>query len=166
MKNLLPTTLLLLTSCTLPTSAPTPGHTTATEIKPPTQAKTCCELAHGLKDGPVHVAKGTGYYPDSSALEGGFHDRYGKPIQTLQSFLKGNSEYVGVALDKNLGRVKRPICIAELNKRYGTNIPFLVNDTGGAFTDKGWTRVDIATENKKASVDSTVNGTLTITECK
>lgn len=162
MKNLLPTTLLLLTSCTLPPLEPTPSLSPNT----PSVAKIgCCELAHGLKDGPVHVAKGTGYYPDSSALEGGFHDRYGKPIQTLQSFLKGNSEYVGVALDKNLGRVKRPICIAELNKRYGTNIPFLVNDTGGAFTDKGWTRVDIATENKKASVDSTVNGTLTITEC-
>jgi hypothetical protein len=40
-------------------------------------------------------------------------------------------------------------------------IEFRVVDTGAAFTDKGFTRIDICTPNEQASMDVT-NGTLTL----
>src|SRR3954471_8023471 len=33
------------------------------------------------------TAKGTGYFPDNSPMEGGFKDRQGKPLHTLQDYL-------------------------------------------------------------------------------
>lgn len=147
-------------------AAAVPSPQPSLEIQIPAAGKTCCELAHGLKAGPSHTARGTGYYPDSSALEGGFHTRYGDPLSTLQGFLSGKHNHVSLAMDKNLGRVKRKVCISELNVKYGKQIPFVVEDTGGAFTGKSWSRVDIATKDRKASLDPTINGKLTITECK
>ena len=35
-------------------------------------------------------------------------------------------------------------------------------DTGGAFRNKGTTRMDICTANEKASLDPTINGKLTV----
>ena len=116
-------------------------------------------------------SKGTGYFPENSAMEGGFKDRKGKSLQTLQDFLSGKSKYVSVAMDKN---AKIPygkgLHIAELDKKYAAelkklgkeHIDFRVVDTGGAFTNKGTSRIDIATANRKASLDPTVNGPLTL----
>ena len=45
------------------------------------------------------TSKGTGYYPSSSSMQGGYVDRLGKPLKTLQSFLNGSAAYVSVAMD-------------------------------------------------------------------
>ncbi len=108
-------------------------------------------------------ATGTGYYPDNSAMEGGFVDRKGAKLNTLQDFLAGKADYVSVAMDKN---EKIPygtkLRIPELEKKYGKPIEFRVVDTGGAFTGKGTGRIDICTANEKASTDPTINGPLTL----
>ncbi|MDQ7826713.1 MAG: hypothetical protein RDV48_28175 [Candidatus Eremiobacteraeota bacterium] len=112
-------------------------------------------------------AKGTGYYPDSSAMEGGFTDKRGKKLCTLQDYLEGKAPYVSIALDKNLyksGQVKYgdAFRIPELEKRYGRPILFRAVDTGGAFNGKGFGRVDICTRSARHSLDPTVNGRLTL----
>lgn len=96
------------------------------------------------------TAKGTGYYPDSSALEGGYVDKKGAKLCTLQDFLAGKAPYVSIALDNNLyksGQVKYgdTFRIPELEQKYGKQIIFKAVDTGGAFTGKGFGRVDICT---------------------
>lgn len=124
-------------------------------------------LASGKKAG---TAKGTGYYPDSSAMEGGYVDMRGAKLHTLQDYLKGDADYVSIALDKNLyknGTIKYgdSFRIPELEEKYGKKIIFKAVDTGGAFTNKGFSRVDICTANRSASCDSTVNGNLTLVKC-
>lgn len=52
--------------------------------------------------------------------------------------------------------------IHELERKYGRTIEFRVVDTGGAFKGKWTSRIDICTANERASLDSTINGTLTI----
>jgi 3D (Asp-Asp-Asp) domain-containing protein len=108
------------------------------------------------------TARGTGYYPDSSALEGGFVDRVGKPLHTLQQFLAGQADYVSVAMDTRAFNYGQRLKIHELETKYGKAIPFRVVDTGGAFTGKGRTRIDICTANNRASLDPTINGQLHI----
>ncbi|MFN8611157.1 MAG: hypothetical protein U0931_26675 [Vulcanimicrobiota bacterium] len=108
-------------------------------------------------------ATGTGYYPDSSAMEGGYVDRKGKKLNTLQDFLAGKADYVSVAMDKNENiPYGTKLRIPELEKKYGRPIEFRVVDTGGAFTGKGSSRIDICTANEKASTDPTINGPLTL----
>lgn len=108
-------------------------------------------------------ATGTGYYPDNSAMEGGFVDRKGHKLNTLQDFLAGKADYVSVAMDKNENiPYGTKLRIPELEKKYGRAIEFRVVDTGGAFTGKGNSRIDICTANQKASTDSTINGPLTL----
>ena len=106
------------------------------------------------------TSRGTGYYPDSSALEGGFKDRVGKPLRTLQQFLSGSAPYVSVAMDSNAFKYGTRLRIRELDAKYGRAIIFRVVDTGGAFRGKVRTRIDICTANNKASLDPTINGTL------
>ncbi len=108
------------------------------------------------------TARGTGYYPDGSALEGGFKDRRGKPLHTLQQFLAGQADFVSVAMDPHAFSYGQRLKIHELETKYGRSIPFRVVDTGGAFTGKGRSRIDICTANNHASLDPTINGTLHI----
>lgn len=108
------------------------------------------------------TSRGTGYYPDSSALEGGFNDRVGKRLRTLQQFLAGNAEYASVAMDTNAFKYGTRLRIKELDAKYGRPIVFRVVDTGGAFRGKGRSRIDICTANRSASLDPTINGTLHI----
>lgn len=108
------------------------------------------------------TARGTGYYPDSSALEGGFFDRRGKRLTTLQQFLAGNATYVSVAMDSKAFPYGTKLRIRELDRKYGRSIEFRVVDTGGAFKGKWTSRIDICTANRTASMDNTINGTLTI----
>jgi hypothetical protein len=96
-------------------------------------------------------------------LEGGFTDRRGAPLKTLQDFLGGQASYVSVAMDKLLKiSYGAKLRIPEIEKRYGRLIEFRVVDTGGAFTGKGYTRIDICTADQKASLEPTINGALTL----
>src|SRR5690349_10993733 len=72
------------------------------------------------------VARGTGYYPDSSALEGGFVDRRGKKLRTLQQFLAGDADYVSVAMDSKAFVYGQRLRIKELETKYGKPITFRV----------------------------------------
>jgi hypothetical protein len=108
------------------------------------------------------VSRGTGYYPSSSALEGGFVDRKGVRLRTLQQFLAGQAEYVSVAMDSSAFSYGQHLRIKELDAKYGRAIDFRVVDTGGAFRGRGRSRIDICVANQKASVDPTINGSLHI----
>lgn len=108
------------------------------------------------------TSRGTGYYPSSSALEGGFNDRLGKKLRTLQSFLAGSAPYVSVAMDSSAFKYGTRLRIKELDAKYGKAIIFRVVDTGGAFRGKGRSRIDVCVANRSASVDKTINGTLHI----
>ena len=115
----------------------------------------------------VGVAKGTGYFPFNDKMEGGFYDKIGKKLCTLQDYLAGKVPYVSIALDKNLykkGVIKYgdKFRIPELEQKYGRVIEFRAVDTGGAFTNRGFGRVDICTRSRKNCSDATVNGKLTL----
>lgn len=120
---------------------------------------------HVLTDyGPnkfVTDARGTAYYPCNNELEGGFKDKRGKGLCTLQAFLKGDANYVSVAMDGTVPYGTK-LRIPELEAKYGRNIEFRVVDTGGAFTGKGHSRIDICVENQSAANDSIINGQLTL----
>jgi 3D (Asp-Asp-Asp) domain-containing protein len=134
-------------------------------------AAACSGATEGQELGETHdevratssfVSRGTGYYPDSSALEGGFVDRRGVRLRTLQQFLAGQATYVSVAMDVNAFKYGQRLRIRELEQKYGRSIVFRVVDTGGAFRGRGRSRIDICTANRSASLDSTINGTLHI----
>lgn len=108
----------------------------------------------------TYVARGTGYYPDDSPMEGGYYDRKGAPLHTLQDFLAGKAPYVSTAMDVNAFAYGTKMRITELEQKYGRVIEFRVVDTGSAFKGMGTSRIDICTANAKASLDATVNGTL------
>lgn len=125
------------------------------------------QINEEIKGKVVGTAKGTGYYPFNSRMEGGYVDKKGHKLCTLQDFLSGKAPYVSIALDKNLykkGVIKYgdKFRIPELEKKYGRKIEFRAVDTGGAFTNKGFGRVDICTGSKKDSIDKTINGKLTL----
>ena len=113
-------------------------------------------------EGQKYKARGTGYYPDASPLEGGFVDRRDQPLRTLQDFLSGKANYVSVAMDSKAFPYGTKLRIPELEAKYGKQIEFRVVDTGGAFVGKGTSRIDICTANKKASLDPVINGPLTL----
>jgi hypothetical protein len=108
------------------------------------------------------VSRGTGYYPANNSMEGGFLDRKGAKLRTLQQFLSGRADYVSVAMDSKAFAYGQRLRIKELEQKYGKKIVFRVVDTGGAFRGKGRTRIDICTANRSASLDPTINGTLHI----
>lgn len=108
------------------------------------------------------TARGTAYYPANNALEGGFTDRRGVRLKTLQQFLAGSASYVSVAMDANAFRYGQRLRIRELDAKYGKPIVFRVVDTGGAFRGKGRSRIDVCVGSRAASYDPTINGTLHI----
>lgn len=113
-------------------------------------------------EGEKFKARGTGYYPDSSAMEGGYVDRKGAKLNTLQDFLSGKAPYVSVAMDSKAFPYGTKLRIPELEAKYGKQIEFRVVDTGGAFKGKGTSRIDVCTANQRASLDPTINGPLTL----
>lgn len=151
-----------------PAKAPTPA-----KIEEPAQRGCCPRVWPGTVDGELHATKLTAYYPDSSALEGGFEDRKGYPLKTLQAFLAGKANAVTVAMDYTIAPYGTKLCIPELNEAYGKAIAFELKDTGGAFMPnpkkgikgKGWTRADICVGSYKESVKSAVNQTVDLIEC-
>lgn len=113
--------------------------------------------------GESHSAKSTAYYPADDPIEGGYYDCMGSPLQTLQQYLDGTVDYVAVAMDSNLEiTYGTQLCIPEINDYYGVNIEFRVVDTGPAFTDKGFTRIDICVQDEEHSYEDIVNGQLTL----
>ncbi|MBC7473856.1 MAG: hypothetical protein H7263_06155 [Candidatus Sericytochromatia bacterium] len=122
---------------------------------------------HGHTSKVVGTPRATGYYPANSRLEGGFVDKQGHKLYTLQQFLSGKAPYVSIALDKKLyanGKVHYgdKFSIPELEKKYGKKIEFRAVDTGGAFTGKGFGRVDICTGSEHDSSEKTINGKITL----
>ncbi|MBC7754858.1 MAG: hypothetical protein H7Z71_11515 [Moraxellaceae bacterium] len=122
----------------------------------------------------------TGYYPDHSVLEGGFKDRYGQKLNTLQEFLAGEVPYVSLAMDykKNMSKyMKTYFCIPQLDKNYAKDmskavkkkykghILFKAVDTGQAFINKKWKKMDICVKDKKASFDERLNIKTSILDC-
>lgn len=108
------------------------------------------------------VSRGTAYYPANNSMEGGFLDRKGAKLRTLQQFLAGRAEYVSVAMDTRAFPYGQRLRIKELEAKYGRKIVFRVVDTGGAFRGKGRSRIDICVANRTASFDPTINGRLNI----
>lgn len=101
-----------------------------------------------LKATRSFVAKGTGYFPDASPMEGGFVDRKGAKLRTLQQFLEGKAEYVSVAMDTKAFPYGQRLRIRQLNTKYNKEIIFRVVDTGGAFKGKGTSRIDISSASR------------------
>src|SRR5690349_1117020 len=101
------------------------------------------------------VSRGTGYYPANNSMEGGFLDRKGAKLRTLQQFLAGRADYVSVAMDSKAFAYGQRLRIKELEQKYGKTIIFRVVDTGGAFRNKGRSRIDVCVANRSASLDST-----------
>lgn len=124
-------------------------------------------LRNSVRNGPVSEGKqfssyATGYYPFNNAMEGGFKDKLGKPLCTLQQYLRGEAPYVSVAMDDRAGfRYGQEVQIKELEQKYGRPIKFKIVDTGGAFRGKGTGRIDICTENANETYKVTGNVTLT-----
>ena len=111
-----------------------------------------------------HIAKGSAYFPAPSRMEGGFTDRRGVALNTLQDFLEGKAKYVSVAVDKHLPlKYGAPLRIRGLEARFGKAIEFRVVDTGDAFDNKRYSRIDICVRNQAASLDPVINGSLTLT---
>lgn len=146
------TTCCLATACAAPTSAE--GDLEGEEA--------VASSEDGLTVRGSFVSRGTAYYPDASPLEGGFVDRRGAKLRTLQQFLAGEATYVSVAMDVNAFPYGQKLRIKELEAKYGRPIEFRVVDTGGAFRNKGRSRIDVCVKNRAASYDATINGTLHI----
>jgi 3D (Asp-Asp-Asp) domain-containing protein len=118
---------------------------------------------HDALEEGTFVARGTGYYPSSSSIEGGFKDRLGKKLYTLQQFLAGDAPYVSVAMDSRAFPYGKRLRIKEIEDKYDRAITFRVVDTGGAFRGKGRSRLDVCVANASASYDPAINRTLHVT---
>ena len=121
----------------------------------------------------IHMI-GTGYFPDPSAMEGGFEDAHDHPLNTLQDLLlgytdddrfgrKGKAPYVSAAMDPKSQCQGCILHCMELEREHGQSIPIKVCDTGGAFMGKGDSRIDICCRDEKASLDEVINGRLSMT---
>jgi len=143
----------LATACAAPTAADDEGGEGEEAV---------ASTEDGLTVRGSFVSRGTAYYPDASPLEGGFVDRRGAKLRTLQQFLAGEATYVSVAMDTTAFAYGQKLRIKELDAKYGRSIEFRVVDTGGAFRGKGRSRIDVCVKNRTASFDATINGTLHI----
>jgi hypothetical protein len=102
----------------------------------------------------------TGYFPEDSAMEGGFRDRVGRPLRSLQDYLKGKARYVSVAMDHTDKRLPygTVLRIPALELEFHRCIEFRVVDTGGRFVGKGTKKVDICNDNREHSLAGYTNG--------
>lgn len=99
------------------------------------------------------LTRSTGYYHANTTMQGGYTDRLGKKLQTLEDYLDGRAEYVSVAMDLRAFPYGQKLRIPYLEetRNGGKHIDFRVVDTGGAFRDKRLTRMDICTESAEAA---------------
>ena len=116
-----------------------------------------------LVPGQKYEARATSYYPADNAMEGGFVDRKGYKLNTLQDFLDGKADYVSVAMDSKACPYGTKITVEELDTKYGRHIPCRVVDTGGAFQGRGTGRIDICQRtNNDCTSNNATNGKVTI----
>lgn len=94
----------------------------------------------------------TSYFPENSALQGGFTDRFGKCLQTVSDYLEGRSSFVSIAMDyteqeliPDFTILKIPAIGAEFGDE---NMLFCKVDTGGSFIGHRTNRVDICAPNR------------------
>lgn len=109
--------------------------------------------------GPVlqtHNSTATLYTTENTAMEGGPKDRCGRALRTLDDYLKGNAEYVSVAMDSIALPYGTLIRIPEIEQRFGvkTAIPFKIVDTGSAFVGRGTSRMDICVGHNQQTIFS------------
>lgn len=112
------------------------------------------------------TTRSTGYFPDNSAMEGGFIDRRGHRLYTLQQYLNGNAPYVALAMDPNAAAYGTEVRLPKLNAKYGRNIMFKVVDSGGAFRGRGTSRVDICVGSNHEALQPEINTTQTLIFCR
>jgi 3D (Asp-Asp-Asp) domain-containing protein len=146
-------------SGTPPSGSPTPKPSTTpgpSPSAPPDQCKRMGAQAYS------YPATGTGYTKENNPMEGGPKDMRGTELTTLQDYLSGSASYVSVAMDTGAFPYGTELCIPEMEQKYGKQIVFKVVDTGGAFTGKGTTRIDICTASQHDASDGTINGSLTL----
>jgi peptidoglycan hydrolase-like protein with peptidoglycan-binding domain len=110
----------------------------------------------------TYKARGTAYFPDNDPIEGGFVDRKGNKLNTLEDHLAGKAPFVSVAMDATTFPYGTKLRIPELEQRYGRRIDFRVVDTGSAFRGKGTSRIDVCVKNRAASFNPTINGPLSL----
>jgi len=116
----------------------------------------------GVREGQAYKAKPTSYFPSNSGVEGGFKDRGGLRLYTLQQYLRGKAPYVSVAMDATILPYGTRISIPEMNQMYGREIEFRVVDTGSAFRGRAMGRIDICVESPSHFHTSYPKGLLTL----
>lgn len=104
----------------------------------------------------------TGYFPDDSEMEGGFSDRSGRPLKTLQDYVAGRADYVSVAMDSQQFGYGTVVRIPDVEEAYGKCILFKVVDTGGRFEGAGSSKIDICNANESDANSHISNGRTTI----
>lgn len=104
----------------------------------------------------------SGYFPDDSEMEGGYTDRKGRPLHTLQQYLNGEADYVSVAMDSALFRYGTRVRIPEIERAVGRCIEFRVVDTGDRFEGAGSAKVDICNDSEENANSSLSNGWATL----
>lgn len=102
----------------------------------------------------------TGYFPDDSLMEGGFKDRNGRPLRTLQAYLRGQADYVSVAMDHTDSRLPYGtlVRIPDVERYFGRCIEFRVVDTGGRFAGRGTEKIDICNDSEGNANSGFSNG--------
>ena len=79
-----------------------------------------------------YQATGSAYYPKRTKMEGGFLDRMGVKLNTLQDYFNNKAEYVSVAMDKKLElRYGTVVKIPEIENDYQQVIEFRPGDEEG-----------------------------------
>lgn len=109
----------------------------------------------------------TGYFPPpeggyktrkEALMEGGPLDMRGALLYTLQDYLDGKAPYVSVAMDKGIFNYGQLLRIPSIEKFFNRKtIPFRVVDTGGAFTGKGTSKLDVCVRGRQAQFDGYLN---------
>lgn len=110
----------------------------------------------------------TGYFPHHSKMQGGYKDRIGRRLRTLQRYLQGKDEYVSVAMDHTdkrypYGTILR---IPAIEKVFGRCIKFKVVDTGGRFVGRGSAKIDICHNSRRHIYKKYTNGWTTVYKIK
>ena len=86
----------------------------------------------------------------------------GNPLHTIQQYMRKEVPDVSIAMARNAFPYGQKLSIRELDQVYGQKIVFRVVDTGGAFVNRGRSRIDICSENKSTSLDPVLNKVLTV----
>ena len=95
----------------------------------------------------TYYSGGFGITAAQKKLEGGATNRFGKPLNYLEDYLAGKAPYVSVAMDIPLSKApygSYTLTNPKFLDKRGNPIKFKVDDTGGAFFNRGIEKIDIA----------------------